>query len=774
VTDQSNIHAIYDMQTYLAAIVESSEDAIISKNLNGYITSWNQSAERIFGYKAAEAIGKSITMLIPPDRLHEEDRIIKSIQNGQRVPSFETKRLRKDGTIIDISVTVSPIRNQADAIIGASKVARDITSLKLSEKRLRDHEDLLLFAQEAGGIGVFIMDIATDILAITPEAGRIFGYPDKDRVAYTEVEALFYPGDAPPRPSPNADLNHSSSMHVEYRIIRAHDKAIRWISRKAKFIHDENGTPVNMIGIVQDITDRKIVEQNLEHSQKQLEQLLNAVPQHVWTATADGTIDSFNQYTWNYIGEAPENNHIVDWTRFIHPDDIPHTERLWAESIAQGTGFEIEQRVYHKETEQFRWNLTRALPVHDEYGAITKWVGTNTDIEDHKRIIEAAKSANIAKTDFLANMSHEIRTPMNAVIGLANILAMSEPLTDKQRHFIKTLQVSADSLLALINDLLDIAKIEARTIELETIPFYITHLMQEIASMLNVRIQEKGLTLTGNDKELMHRYYKGDPTRLRQIILNLCSNAVKFTDKGSVYITLRSEPSFKNNVEKVYISVKDTGIGIEQKNIETIFQKFMQADSSINRKYGGTGLGLAITKTLVDVMGGTIQVESEIGVGSTFTVCLPLEVAQNEDQTKTKAVPLFAQETYKKPEQTILIVEDYAPNILVASAFLDEFGYRHDVARNGMEAIEKIKNNDYAAALMDVQMHGMNGLEATHLIRQREKQYSGNRLPIIGMTAHAMAGDRERCLAAGMDDYITKPFDPDMLRQKLKTIIKDQ
>ncbi len=237
---------------------------------------------------------------------------------------------------------------------------------------------------------------------------------------------------------------------------------------------------------------------------------------------------------------------------------------------------------------------------------------------------DRAEAASMAKSEFLANMSHEIRTPMNAVVGLANILARSIPLTDKQKEFISTLRLSADALLALINDLLDISKIEAHAIQVEHIPFNYAQILKDIVTIMLVKAREKSVTLTLDDSRFLRHAYIGDPTRIRQIVLNLCSNAVKFTEHGNIQISIYNEPAEKPDHDNVVLCVKDSGIGIEPEKLARIFDKFVQADSSINRKYGGTGLGLAITKSLVEMMGGTITVESEIGKGSCFKVTLPL------------------------------------------------------------------------------------------------------------------------------------------------------
>ncbi len=378
----------------------------------------------------------------------------------------------------------------------------------------------------------------------------------------------------------------------------------------------------------------------------------------------------------------------------------------------------------------------------------------------------SAQQANIAKTEFLANMSHEIRTPMNAIIGLSRILSTSQPLTEKQREMLKTLQISADSLMDLINDLLDISKIESRVLELEAIPFSMKKLLQEVISMTSVKALEKGISFTLEDSATLDENYIGDPSRIRQIILNLCSNAVKFTEKGSIRISVSSEHTDREGHKKMCITVRDTGIGIAQEKLQTIFHKFVQADNTISRKYGGTGLGLAITKMLTEVMGGEITVKSEPGKGSEFLVCFDLKVASGETSNPS-APPAFADVT-EAPKPRLLIVEDYEPNIMVASHYLDSMGYVYDIARSGVEAVEKFKASRYVAILMDVQMPELNGFDATQLIRQYEASNKLDKTPVIGMTAHALAGDRERCLGAGMDDYVAKPVSEEELRGKLR------
>ena len=378
---------------------------------------------------------------------------------------------------------------------------------------------------------------------------------------------------------------------------------------------------------------------------------------------------------------------------------------------------------------------------------------------------ERAEEASRAKTEFLANMSHEIRTPMNAVIGLTNILRMSKPLTDKQTQFLATLQTSAESLMALLNDLLDVAKLEDGHVELEQVAFDLRELAQKVIAMQELRAHEKNIALQLDSAELPHRSFIGDPTRIQQIITNLVSNAIKFTDQGFVRVNLISRP-VADGME-VVIRVTDTGIGIAPEKVGVIFEKFTQADASTTRQYGGTGLGLAICKSLAEQMGGRIQLTSRPGEGSVFTVTLHLATAPDT----RPAAPDKRENFYPAPDEIrtgnapILLVEDHAPNILVASAMLNQFGYDCEVAATGIEALAQFRANRYAAILMDIQMPKMDGIETTRRIRALEAEEGRPRAPIIAVTAFAFSTDKEGCLAAGMDDYIAKPFEPEALRQ---------
>lgn len=379
---------------------------------------------------------------------------------------------------------------------------------------------------------------------------------------------------------------------------------------------------------------------------------------------------------------------------------------------------------------------------------------------------ERAEAANIAKTEFLANMSHEIRTPMNVIMGISEILLNGQPLTPKQKEFLTVLKTSSHSLLSLINDLLDITKIEARKIDLEKRDFSFVTMLSEVLTMLEGILQEKGISFDYKIAPGADKTYRGDAARIQQMIVNLCSNAIKFTERGGIFIEIRSEPGIMSEHENVWIAVTDTGIGIADDKQEAIFEKFVQADNSISRRYGGTGLGLTITKTLVETMGGDIQLSSKLGEGSTFTLHIPLEISSMKEITaRTRAE--FETTPALKSDKKILVVEDHMPNLMVVTSYLDQFGYEYDAVMTGAEAVQKAKTMTYAVILLDVQMPGLSGLEVTDQIRTWEEAKGLKGVPIIGMTAHALTEDKERCLAAGMNDYLSKPFDPLKLERML-------
>ncbi|GEM_PF-5261579 len=383
---------------------------------------------------------------------------------------------------------------------------------------------------------------------------------------------------------------------------------------------------------------------------------------------------------------------------------------------------------------------------------------------------EKAEAASRAKSEFVSRMSHELRTPLNAIIGFAQLLE-DEPLTPGQRNSVQLIGRSGEHLLELINAVLDHAKIESGKLTLENIPFDLPPLIEAVTTMVTRQAQEKGLVFQTHLADDLPSRILGDPTRLRQVLINLLSNAIKFTHQGRVELRMTTE------ARRLHFSILDTGIGMDAAALAQLFQPYSQADQSITRKYGGTGLGLIIAKELLEAMGGGIEVESTPGAGSCFRCQVPFRQAPatpevaGEMGAATPAGAMAGGGQSGMQGRRVLVVDDNAINRKVATIILERMGLVVDAAENGLEALERVAAVSYAAVLMDVEMPGLDGLGATRAIRDREARGNGPRLPIIAITANAMVGDQERCLAAGMDGYVAKPIVVAHLRQELQRVL---
>lgn len=467
----------------------------------------------------------------------------------------------------------------------------------------------------------------------------------------------------------------------------------------------------------------------------------------------------------------------------IHPDDrqmeADCTRRYLSRQAPElSVAFRIRRR-----DGSWVWVQKRGKALFDEAGHAVRLTGTYSDISELKEYetsLEDAKcvaeKASAAKTDFLAHMSHEIRTPLTSISGVAEILTgQRDSLTIKQQQLIKVLSYSTLNLKELINDILDFSKIESGQMRLEEKPFMLTDLFQEVISVMSVRAQEKGLEFSFLYDDIKDVRFLGDRVRVRQILVNLIGNALKFTNQGAVGIRVNQIDD--KGVPYLQIKVTDTGIGIDKEYQEIVFERFRQADASVSRKYGGSGLGLSISRSLAESMGGNITLESQAGKGSVFTVNIPLRVA-NEREKNVTAFPAIAPSHHlqagKDRPHRVLLVEDYEGNIAVIGYILEALGCKFDVARTGVQAVKAWKDNPPDLILMDVQMPEMDGLTATRQIRSLEKTQALPRTPIIGMTAHAFIEDKDKCVNAGMDSYLAKPISEADLIAEMELYLSDR
>lgn len=432
------------------------------------------------------------------------------------------------------------------------------------------------------------------------------------------------------------------------------------------------------------------------------------------------------------------------------------------------------------------WIHGRGKALFDEEGHPVRFIGAHTDIsylKEHERQLkderDRAEAASNAKGEFLAHMSHEIRTPLTAVSGIAEILSQTPgAVNDNYSKLVATLKNSTETLKELITDILDFSKIESGEVELHNQKFLLGELFEQVSAMMSVKASEKYLDFTFDYQDVAGTLFHGDKLRLRQIMINLIGNAIKFTEKGFITLRARIEPVGERHILR--IDVQDSGIGISPAAIPVIFEKFRQADSSVSRRYGGTGLGLPISKSLADIMGGTIEVQSQAGMGSTFSLILPFNDVHAEEEEMDMSEVVRMQKLNDRLKTAIagrkhvLMAEDYEGNVVVLSYILNELNCTFEVAKTGLEAVQLWKGKHYDLILMDVQMPEMDGLTATRIIRNVEEEQGLGRTPIIGLTAHALVADKQKCIDSGMDDYLSKPIVEADLKNAILNILEKQ
>ncbi len=527
------------------------------------------------------------------------------------------------------------------------------------------------------------------------------------------------------------------------------------------------GRPL-LFSIVHDISERKRTEEELRLSEEKFATAFRVSPDSVnINRVSDGTYLEVNKGFSTMTGYQPEEV-LGSSSLALNVWADPHDrERLVAGLERDGMVMNLEAGFRRKDGSLFTGLMSASLITVAGEPCL---LNITRDISERKRYElelqearQAAEVASRAKSAFLANMSHEIRTPMNGVLGMAQLLEMTG-LTPEQQEYVTTLKFSGKNLIALINDILDLSKIEAGKLTIEPLTFSLHQCLDDLTLMHKAITLEKGLTLELEVSDDIPLSLIGDQLRIKQILLNLLGNAVKFTQRGGIRLTARAVEQ-SADLLLVRISVTDTGIGIAPEALEAIFQPFAQEDCSTTRRYGGTGLGLAITRSLTELMGGIITVTSSKGVGSCFTVTLPFQLT-------TGALPLAngrRADTLMTPALRILLAEDDVTNRTFIMTLLKKLGHRPTAAEDGRRCLEALQAPSYDLVLMDIQMPVMNGEEALREIRRNETR-SGRRLPVIALTAFSMQGDRERFIALGFDGYLPKPLLVEDLQQELGRI----
>ncbi len=746
----------------LALTLRSIGEGIIIVDEDERIVMINDSAERITGWSLEHAAGRHLAEVFNV----VDKNTGKSLEGLLELPKYkgEVVGLKRDTVLITrsgdmkfISASISPII-VSDKCIGVVFVFRDVSRIRKTENELEKSRDFYLSLFENfpamiwrsgldGKCDYFNkgwLDFTGRTLEEEMGDGWTLGIHPEDYDNYFNTY--------------NKVFNLLEAFDIEYRLSR-NDGEYRWIISMGRPFHDLDGGFSGYIGSCYDITERKTAEDGLRRYQL-LSENANDI---IMFSSIDGGIIEMNSaalMSYRYTREEMLNKSIFE---LITPDKRSPVRTQSCRVDGEG--------IYYEATAMRRDGTVFPVEVSLQSADIGKrkyLLSIQRDITERKQVQkelerarEHAEAANQAKREFLANMSHEIRTPLNGMLGMIDLTLMTD-LTEEQQENLYTAKMCASSLLNLINDILDFSRIEAKKITIEKILFDLTELIEQTIKPHEIKAHRKGLEFRYRPDPEIPQIVNGDPNRLKQVLDNLLENAIKFTDSGEINLMSSLKASTDAYLELEF-QVLDTGVGIDSKDIGRIFDTFSQADTSITRKYGGSGLGLAISKQLIEMMGGAIWAESEIGKGSVFCFSVRLEHEELMTGTKHNAEAISKA---NKPLQ-ILLAEDDKINQIVIARMLREAGHYVMTVSNGIDALRIINERSIDIVLMDIQMPELNGIETAREIRRREEG-TGNHMPIIALTAYALQGDREKYLSAGMDDYIAKPVQINSLLGKIE------
>jgi PAS domain S-box-containing protein len=780
ITEQKRARAA---QAYLAAIVESSDDAILSKNLEGIIQSCNARAEELFGYTAGELVGHSIRMLIPADRQGEEDVILDTIQRGGHLDHFETVRLTKDGRALDVSLSVSPIRDSDNRIVGVAKIARDITEQKRLARELEVQREW--FSVTLGSIGDAVIAADPDgrVTYLNEPAEALTGWPSSEANGQPLAEVFNIVNEKTGKQIENpAELvvRTGSIVGLANHTALIDRKGVhRPIADSAAPIRAADGEIIGVVLVFRDVTEERRAEDALAEQREWFETTLQSIGDAVIATDVHGLVVFMNpiaeQLTGWRLAEA-SGRPCADIFNIVNENSRRTVESPVAHVLAEGTVVGLANHTVLISADGTERPIDDSgAPIRSRDGRIVGVVLVFRDVSERRRadlerrdatlerdrLLEAeraaradAERASRVKDEFVAMVSHELRTPLNAILGWTQLMVKPGAPPDVIARGLDVIARNTRLQTQLIADLLDISRIVSGKLRLDIEQIDLARVVSDAIDTVQREADDKGIALTRRLDGKVGAI-AGDAARIQQIIWNLLSNAIKFTPAGGqVVVRLRKAGT------DAEITVTDTGAGIRPDFLPQIFDRFQQADQSITRRFGGLGLGLSIVKHLVELHGGTISAASGgIGRGTTFTIVLPSSIGARTADRSPSDTGAREQIRDSLSGLRILVVEDEPDT----SEFLDRFlrGYGADVvlARSAEEALSRLANDRVDIVVSDIGLPGIDGYELMHRVRQLPTT-AGGAIPAIALTAYARTEDRTRAFRAGYQAHLAKPIEP--------------